>query len=75
MTITLRCQSDIYSRIVKNTVTNWSQFFFFYKCHFPVFCFNFMYITNFEESRKIKTGLLDAELGVGTQTLMVLGDR
>ena len=34
-----------------------------------------MYITNFEESRKIKTGLLDAELGVGTQTLMVLGDR
>jgi len=27
MTITLRCQSDIYSRTVTNTVTNWSQFF------------------------------------------------
>jgi len=34
-----------------------------------------MYITNFEERLKTKTGLLDGGLGVGTQMLMVLGDR
>ena len=33
-----------------------------------------MYIANFEESLKTKTGLLDGGLGVGTRVLMVLGD-
>jgi hypothetical protein len=34
-----------------------------------------MYITKSEESLKTKTGMLDGGLGVGTQMLMVLGDR